>query len=436
MIVDNLKVSILETAIRGKLVSNNSNNELIDSELEKFYKKYNGKNETINSTDFTIPSSWRWVKLDNITYSNIGLTYKPVDVTNDSGTIVLRSNNIKDGKLFEDDFVRVNIEVPDTKKCHSGDILMCSRNGSKRLVGKCAIIDKEGYSFGAFMAIIRSDIPKYLYYLFNSNYFRKKMLGDASTTTINQITQKMLAEFWIPLPPIEEQQRIVSKIEELFVKLDEIKPIEIALSNLKQEFSTNIKKSILSYAVTGHLIKQNPNEEKVSISDVLDDADLPENWIRVKAKTILNIVTGKKDANYGTKDGEYLFYTCANIPIKSPTYSFEGKNLILPGNGANVGLTIYSEDKFEAYQRTYVVNSKYSENEILLKYIYYYFNAYWSDYNKDKMFGSAIPYIKLGNLENFEINVPPIEEQKRIVDKIEQLLPLCNDIENLINNID
>ena len=163
---------------------------------------------------------------------------------------------------------------------------------------------------------------------------------------------------------------------------------------------------------------------------------MPENWIRVKAKTILNIVTGKKDANYGTKDGEYLFYTCANIPIKSPTYSFEGKNLILPGNGANVGLTIYSEDKFEAYQRTYVVNSKYSENEILLKYIYYYFNAYWSDYNKDKMFGSAIPYIKLGNLENFEINVPPIEEQKRIVDKIEQLLPLCNDIENLINNID
>ena len=99
---------------------------------------------------------------------------------------------------------------------------MCSRNGSKRLVGKCAIIDKEGYSFGAFMAIIRSDIPKYLYYLFNSNYFRKKMLGDASTTTINQITQKMLAEFWIPLPPIEEQQRIVSKIEELFIALDSI----------------------------------------------------------------------------------------------------------------------------------------------------------------------------------------------------------------------
>ena len=127
-----------------------------------------------------------------------------------------------------------------------------------------------------------------------------------------------------------------------------------------------------------------------------------------------------------------MFYTCANIPIKSSTYSFEGKNLILPGNGANVGLTIYSEEKFEAYQRTYVVNSKYDESVINLKFIYYYFVAFWNEYNKNKMYGSAIPYIKLGNLQDFEINIPPIEEQQRIVDKLEQLLSICDDIENLI----
>ena len=91
-------------------------------------------------------------------------------------------------------------------------------------------------------------------------------------------------------------------------------------------------------------------------------------------------------------------------------------------------LAIYTEEKFEAYQRTYVVSSIMSEKDIYLKYIYYYFCAFWNEYNIDKMFGSAIPYIKLGNLQNFEINIPPIEEQYRIVEKLESILPIIESI--------
>lgn len=408
MIVEDLKISILEKAIHGKLVANNSDKKIIDEELREFYKKYDGKEEKIENYDFDLPDSWRWVKLDNITFSNIGLTYKPSNVSKE-GTIVLRSNNIKDGIINEEDFVHVNISVPDNKLCHPGDILMCSRNGSKRLVGKCAIIEKEGYSFGAFMAIIRSDITDYLYYVFNSNYFRKKMLGDASTTTINQITQKMLANFWVPLPPLEEQKRIVEKIRLLFKKIEEIKPVEEELYNLKSNFPKKFQKSILQNLMQ-------INNENNSCFEKIKMADL------------VHITTGKKDANYGSDSGEYYFFTCSKEPIKCNGYSFEGESVLLAGNG-NIGNINYYDGKFEAYQRTYVLQKK--SDKINMKYLYYHLLANWEEYNNYQIYGTAIPYIKLGNVQNFIVNCPSIEKQSLIVEKIDELMPLLNYIDNI-----
>ncbi len=80
-------------------------------------------------------------------------------------------------------------------------------------------------------------------------------------------------------------------------------------------------------------------------------------WQEVPLLSVCNISTGKYDANHGSEHGEYLFYTCADKPIKADTFSFEGESIILPGNGANVGLVLYYDGKFEAYQRTYILNS-------------------------------------------------------------------------------
>ena len=231
-----MQKSILQMAIQGKLVPQDVS-EGTGEELYKQIKTENivkdgmrgkGRGKTViapiedSDIPFDIPDSWKWVRLGTIGYTNIGLTYNPKNVSSD-GTIVLRSGNIQDGHMDYTDIVRVDINVPDNKICQKGDILICARNGSKRLVGKAAIVDKDGMSFGAFMAIFRSVCNRYIYYVIRSAYFRNSLLGDTGTTTINQITQEMLKNVLIPLPPLAEQKRIVAKIKELMPLCDKLK---------------------------------------------------------------------------------------------------------------------------------------------------------------------------------------------------------------------
>ena len=144
---------------------------------------------------------------------------------------------------------------------------------------------------------------------------------------------------------------------------------------------------------------------------------VPGNWRWTFLKPISKIRTGKKDANYGSVDGEYPFFTCAAEPIRCHGYSFDCNAILLAGNGDINNISRYS-GKFEAYQRTYVVEII---EPINIDYVFYWFKYRWFDFNKDKMFGTAIPYIRLGNLQEFPIPVPPLAQQQRIIDHIESL---------------
>ena len=171
---------------------------------------------------FDIPDNWEWCNLSMIGSTNIGLTYKPVDIVAD-GTMVLRSSNIINGKIDLSDLVRVNSTIRENQYIQENDILICARNGSKALVGKCAIYENanEKASFGAFMAVYRSRFFKYVYYFLNSEFFRNTFSNDDSKQ-INQLTQDMIKNTTIPLPPFAEQKRIVTAIETAFAQLDEI----------------------------------------------------------------------------------------------------------------------------------------------------------------------------------------------------------------------
>ena len=218
------KFKILDLAIHGKLVPQDPNDEPASELLKRINPKaeITCDNPQYGKLPFVIPSSWEWVKLSGIAKSNIGLTYRPTDIVS-TGVPVYRSNNIRNGKIDTTDLVKVSTKILEKQLLHVGDLLICARNGSRNLIGKNAIISelKEPTSFGAFMAVCRSAYNQWIRIVLNSEYF-DRYLDDSNSATINQVTQKMLLALPIPLPPHQEQHRIVAKIEELFAQLDKI----------------------------------------------------------------------------------------------------------------------------------------------------------------------------------------------------------------------
>ena len=250
--IQSVKSKILDLAIRGQLVPQNPDDEPTSVLLERiqtekeelikqgkikrdkkesvifkgednsYYRLTSDNKRNIIDIPFDIPDNWEWCNLSMIGSTNIGLTYKPADIAAD-GTMVLRSSNIVNGKIDLSDLVRVDSTIRENQYIQENDILICARNGSKALVGKCAIFENvnEKASFGAFMAVYRSRFFKYVYYFLNSEFFRNTFSNDDSKQ-INQLTQDMIKNTIIPLPPFAEQKRIVEAIETAFAQLDEI----------------------------------------------------------------------------------------------------------------------------------------------------------------------------------------------------------------------
>lgn len=162
------------------------------------------------------PKGWKIKKLPDIASYSIGLTYKPEQLCED-GTIVLRSGNIQEGEIDLQDLVRVNAPIRDNLWVKEGDILMCSRNGSASLVGKVAQIKSivEPMTYGAFMTIIRSEYSDYLYMYFQSGDFRDQ-ISSGKSSTMNQITQKMLDKIEIPIP----NQEVISTLSAILHQTD------------------------------------------------------------------------------------------------------------------------------------------------------------------------------------------------------------------------
>ena len=151
-----------------------------------------------------------------------GLTYKPKDVSNE-GIIVLRSGNIKNGQLSFKDVIKVDKKISDKNYVKKDNILMCSRNGSAKLVGKVALIPdiKVPMAFGAFMMIIRSQYYAYLLHYFEFSSFRKQIF--TGTTTINQITKSMLDRVKVAVPSLEEVNEFADFVQQVDKsKYDEI----------------------------------------------------------------------------------------------------------------------------------------------------------------------------------------------------------------------
>ena len=166
-----------------------------------------------------VDKGWPLEKLPNIAKYSIGLTYKPSDVSED-GVVVLRSGNIVDGQIDLEDIVRVTTKFKDELYVQKDDILMCSRNGSAKLVGKVALIPalSEPMTYGAFMTVIRSPYNRYLVQYFQTKEFRKQLSGSKSSV-MNQVTQKMLDDIVVPLP----NEKMINQFAEIATQAEATK---------------------------------------------------------------------------------------------------------------------------------------------------------------------------------------------------------------------
>jgi type I restriction enzyme S subunit len=211
---------------------------------------------------------WEIKKLGEVVEFQRGLTYSKKDEISFSKNIVLRSNNIdlKTNKLdfTELKYINPSIIIAENKTVKKGSLVICMANGSKSHLGKVALIDSDyGYAFGGFMGLIKPKEnlnPKFLLHLMTSEMYKKFIDGLSDGVNINNLKFSDLGEFEIPLPPLSEQQRIVSILDEVFIG------IEKAKNNTEQNLK-NAKELFESY-LQG--VFENGNWEEKKLSDLCD----------------------------------------------------------------------------------------------------------------------------------------------------------------------
>jgi type I restriction enzyme, S subunit len=195
---------------------------------------------------------WEETTLGQIGDCIIGLTYKPENIV-ENGLLVLRSSNVQNGRLAYDDNVYVNLEVAEHLYTRPGDILVCVRNGSRALIGKCALIDQQsaGVTFGAFMSVYRTKHWRFIVHAFQADEIQRQ-IRDNIGATINQITNKDMKAFRVLLPPEDEQVAIAHALTEM--------DAELAGLEQRREKTSALKQGMMQELLTGRTRLISPKE--------------------------------------------------------------------------------------------------------------------------------------------------------------------------------
>ena len=231
------KSKVLEMAVRGELVPQNPEDEPASALLEHIKKEQKSSKSKGKTTEhnthyeeellFDIPKNWAWCRLGEIGEIISGVSYKKTDIV-EEGIRILRGGNIQNSKilLLEDDIYISEKYKNENNNIKKGDIVIVASTGSSLLIGKSGFVNQnfENIQIGAFLRIIRNreELCNFMKIIFESDFYKTYIRNLAKGTNINNIKNEYLINFFIPLPPLSEQLRIVEKIEHIFAVLEEL----------------------------------------------------------------------------------------------------------------------------------------------------------------------------------------------------------------------
>lgn len=333
---DELRKSILQLAIQGKLVKQNPNDEPASELVKKIYEEKKkliaegkikkDKNESyifkdddncyyektgnkapakVEDLPFDIPENWTWIRLKHVSFLNGGFAFKS-DKFSKEGIRVIRISDFDENGIKSKNIKRYPYEPAlEQYEIKCGDILLCMTGGT---VGKSTFIheiDEPSY-INQRVALIRiNKINTAYFYTVLSSPYLVDVIKSNKTSTNDNISMGLIEDFLIPLPPLIEQQRIVEKINFLEPLIQDYDKYEKQLTELESSFVDKLKKSILQYAIEGKLVKQDQNDEPASV--LLE---------RIKAEKEALIKTGKikrdKNESYIFQGDDKNYYE--NIP--------------------------------------------------------------------------------------------------------------------------
>ena len=531
MTASELKKSILQMAVEGKLTEQSEKDEPIEELLKRIkeekeslikegkikkdkttseiYKKDSSYYERITDgknilkevcideeLPFDIPDTWTWVRLNNIvSILGDGIHGTPKYDINGNFAFI-NGNNLSNGKIIIKPDTKYLTEEEANKHYRDLNIntVLVSINGT---IGNVAFYNNEKIILGkssCYFNLIYIN-KMYIKILLETDYFLKYALAVSTGTTIKNVPLYGMRNFIVSIPPIEEQKRIVEKINLLMPLINEYDELEKSITKLNKEFPDNIKKSILQYAIEGKLTEQSQEDEPVeellkrikeereklikegkikkekTISEIykkdssyyeritdgknilkdvcIDDElpfEIPDSWCWCNVSDIANIYTGNS-INENEKKTKYMGVTSGYCYIATKDVGFD--NIINYDNGVKIPNT---DNKFRIAPKNSVllcieggsagkkisVTDKdvcfgnklccFSTIRVNVFFLYYYLQSPVFNLIFKENINGIIGGVSINKLKQLKIPLPPIEEQKRIVDKINRVNEVINTI--------
>ena len=484
MTPEQLKASILQYAIQGKLVEQRpeegTGEELyrqIQAEKQRLIKEGKIKKEKAlpeiseDEFPFEIPESWKWVRLSTIGITQTGNTpskshpeYIGIDIP------FITPGDILNGQICYNNQALSLLGKNVARVCDEDSIMQVCIGGS---IGKVAITDRK-VAFNQQINVVSPlfCLSKYLFAVMQSVYFTTSMKERAGGTATPIINRGLWDSLCIPLPPLAEQKRIVAKIEELLPYIDRYAASYERLEQVNTEFPEDMKKSVLQYAIQGKLVEQRPEEgtgeelyqqilkekkrlikegkikKEKPLTEIAEDEipfDIPESWKWVKVGSLAVVQSSKRvfEKDY-VSDGIPFFRSkeigdlYRNEPIKTELFIAEehynslAEEYGVPQIGdilitsvGTIGNTWICDGRKFYYKDGNI--TQICENQFFdSKYVECFLHSpLFEKQALSTVAGTAYSALTITKLKNLIMPLPPLAEQKRIVAKLEEILPLC-----------